>query len=218
MTPAAPPHLVELGLAWPPDTFLRRKLVGLARRGFRITVVAPYGERVPVEPADGVEVVWMPSAHEPLAVAVLLAVRDCARLRVRDPARLAAVRTAWRRLRYRPRRERLRWLRQLAALAPLDPDVVQFEWESAAIGLLPLLDLWACPMVMSCHGGLDRYARSPSHFRAVSGVAAAFHRAAAVHCVSDAIRAEALRHGLDPVKARVIRPGVDPAAFAPAPR
>jgi glycosyltransferase involved in cell wall biosynthesis len=52
----------------------------------------------------------------------------------------------------------------------------------------------------------------------MAGVANAFGRAAAVHCVSDAMRAEAARHGLDPDKARVIRVGVDLDAFAPAQR
>ena len=41
-------------------------------------------------------------------------------------------------------------------------------------------------------------------------------RAAAVHCVSEAIMQEAMQFGLDPAKARVIRPAVDPEFFRPA--
>src|SRR3712207_9572431 len=65
--------------------------------------------------------------------------------------------------------------------------------------------LWGCPVVMSCHGGLDLYSQCASHRAALNGLDRAFERAAAVHCVSDAMRDEALRHGLDPHKARVIR-------------
>jgi len=38
-----------------------------------------------------------------------------------------------------------------------------------------------------------------------------------VHCVSDAIKQEAIKLGLDPAKAWVIRPAVDPNFFFPAP-
>lgn len=47
---------------------------------------------------------------------------------------------------------------------------------------------------------------------------ALFARAAAVHCVSEAIRRKAVRHGLDPAKAHVIRSGVDPDFFSPGER
>jgi hypothetical protein len=73
-------------------------------------------------------------------------------------------------------------------------------------------------MVMSCHGGLDLYSHVPSHSRQVAGVAEAFRRASAVHCVSDAVRAEATGYGLDPDRAQVIRGGVDLGTFAPPKR
>jgi len=43
-----------------------------------------------------------------------------------------------------------------------------------------------------------------------------FNRASAVHCVSEAIKQEAVKYGLDPGKAWVIRPAVDPDVFRPA--
>ncbi len=43
-----------------------------------------------------------------------------------------------------------------------------------------------------------------------------FARAAAVHCVSKAVREEAARFGLDRAKARVIPPAVDTDYFSPA--
>ena len=211
-----PLHLVEVGLAWPPDTFLLSKLVGLAERGFRITVVAaPTSRGGAVVP--GVDVVWMPD-RESFPRMALGAARDCLGLRISRPDRLAAVRAAAANLRGLRLRQRLRWLRRLAALAELRPDVVHFEWESAAVQYLPLIDLWRCPMVMSCHGGLDLYSHSPSHSQALAGVPEVFRRAAAVHCVSEAMRTEAAHHGLDPAKAHVIRSGVDIGAFAPLQR
>ena len=39
------PHLVEVGLRWPPETFLRRKLEGLAAAGMAVTVASRGGPR-----------------------------------------------------------------------------------------------------------------------------------------------------------------------------
>ena len=46
---------------------------------------------------------------------------------------------------------------------------------------------------------------------------AIFARAAAVHCVSEGVREEAVRFGLDRTKARVIHSAVDVDFFSPAP-
>jgi hypothetical protein len=212
-----PLHLVEVGLAWPPDTFLRGTLAGLAQRGFRVTVVTESSRTAGFE-LPGVEVVSISKHRGGLARTALGAARDWLRLRTSRRDRLPAVRAASAGLRGRRLRERLRWLRLLTVLVDLRPDVMHFEWESAAVKFLPLTDLWGCPMVMSCRGGLGLYSRSPVHSRAVAGVAEAFGRAAVVHCVSEAVLDEATRHGLDPVKAQVIRGGVDLGAFAPLAR
>jgi glycosyltransferase involved in cell wall biosynthesis len=208
-------HLVEVGLAWPPDTFLLRKLEGVTRRGVRVTVVAAPGEAVAASP-PGVHVVRLPKTDDGVVTLGRLAAADLLRLALRDRRRLRRVLRALARL---PRsaglRRRLGWARVFVRLEPLRPDVVHFEWESAAIRYLPLVDLWGCPMVMSCRGGLDVYSQSDTHRRALDGLADAFDRAAAVHCVSDAMRAEATRHGLDPRKAQVIRSGVELELFTP---
>jgi hypothetical protein len=194
-------HLVEVGLTWPPDSFLLSKFEGLARRGVRVTVVAtPGGAPDGVPP--GIGVVRLPNTDHRVLLLGPAAAADCLRLAVSDRRRLLRVLRAVARL---PRpsslRRRLGWVRMFARLEPLCPDVVQFEWESAAIRYLPLVDFWGCPMVMSCRGGLDLYSQSPTHRAALNGVAEAFERATAVHCVSDAMRAEAERHGLDPRRA-----------------
>jgi hypothetical protein len=211
-----PLHLVEVGLAWPADTFLRDKLKGLAKRGVRVTVVAA-ARRGPDESPPGIDVVRLPdTSARPLWLALTGAV-DCARLVVTDRPRLGRVLAATARLtRGRRLRERLGWLRIFARVESLRPSVVHFEWESAAVRFLPLVDFWGCPMVMSCHGGLDLYSQSATHRRALDGLQQAFDRAAAVHCVSEAMRAEATRHGLDPSKAWVIRSGVELGVFTPS--
>jgi colanic acid/amylovoran biosynthesis glycosyltransferase len=56
---------------------------------------------------------------------------------------------------------------------------------------------------------------SPQRFQLKQELAETFQKAAAVHCVSDAILNEATKYGLDPQKAKVIRPAVDPDFFCP---
>jgi hypothetical protein len=212
---AEPLHLVEVGLGWPPDTFLARKLAGLAERGLRITVVATPGS--PGGPSlPGVEVVRMPDRRRALGRVPAGAAREWLRLALAHPRRLGpALAATARHLRRLGPSGLIWWLWFYARLAPMRPDVVHFEWESAAVRYLELVDLWRCPMVLSCRGGLDLYAHSPRHSGALAGVGEAFESAAAVHCVSDAMCAEATRHGLDPSTARVIRAGVDLGAFSP---
>jgi glycosyltransferase involved in cell wall biosynthesis len=204
-------HLVEVGLAWPPDTFLRHKLGGLAARGMRVTVVANAGSP-PTRTPEGIEVVPMPDWSLRFHRRVAGAVRASFRLWRRRPALL---RRALAVAMQQPLMRRPRWLWLLAEVAELEPDVVHFEWESAAIKYLPLVDLWSCPMTMSCHGGLDLYSSSPTVGPLLSEVWRAFDRAAAVHCVSEAVLAEATRHGLAPEKARLLRAGVDLERFRP---
>src|SRR5205823_5564071 len=54
--------------------------------------------------------------------------------------------------------------------------------------------------------------------RVVAALPAAFERAAAVQCVSEVERSEAIRHGLDSAKSRLLPCGVDPNVFSPAAR
>ena len=97
------------------------------------------------------------------------------------------------------------------------PDVVHFEWESAAVRFLALFDACDCPVVVSVRGsGVNVHP-----FTGQEDIAASypevFARAAAVHCVSEAITGAAAGFGLDPAKARVIRPAVDTRFFSPRP-
>jgi glycosyltransferase involved in cell wall biosynthesis len=68
---------------------------------------------------------------------------------------------------------------------------------------------------MSCRGGdITIYPHVPRE-RWTERLPAAFARASAVHCVSEATKREAVQHGLDPSKATVIRTAVDSKFFHP---
>jgi glycosyltransferase involved in cell wall biosynthesis len=73
------------------------------------------------------------------------------------------------------------------------------------------------PSVISCRGTqINVSPHNPHRVTLRRGLGPTFDRAAAVHCVSEAIREEAVQYGLDRTKAVVIRPAVDPDVFRPA--
>ena len=214
----APLHLVEVGVHWPPETFLRRKLEGLAARGMRVTVAASlvFDESAKL---NGVELRRMPlSGSGPGAAA---AWRAAAALLLRSPHRLLRLVRNVRRV-----PPELAWrhggtkglLKMCLPLARLRPDVVQFEWNIAAVDHLPLFGVWPCPVVTSCRGSdVTVYPHVPSLRPYAERLPEVMRNAATVHCVSQALVREARDFGLDAGRARVIRPAVDPLAFKPRP-
>src|SRR5207302_876239 len=81
-----------------------------------------------------------------------------------------------------------------------------------------LFDVWGCPVVLSCHGAqLQVRPHTPGGAALGEEIRELFGRVAAVHCVSEATRREALAYGLAPGKAWLIRPAVDSRYFRPAP-
>jgi colanic acid/amylovoran biosynthesis glycosyltransferase len=96
---------------------------------------------------------------------------------------------------------------------------VHFEWEGAAAAYLPLVDVWRCPVVVSCHGrGVNVLPHGVGRERWLSRLETVFDRATAVHCVSEAIAREACQYGLEPAKTWLIRPAVDTDLFTPVAR
>jgi colanic acid/amylovoran biosynthesis glycosyltransferase len=208
------PHLLEVGVRWPPETFLRDKFEGLCRRGYRVTVAAPAHRHRNGHAIPGVEVRRLPEwdARRPrVALAVL---RHATPLAARSPRRLAAVVRA-----VRARSggwDALRLLASYLPLARIRPDVVHFEWNGEAVHHLPLFAVWGRPVVVSCHGA--QVAAQPwavRHGRLRRGLPETFRRASAVHCVSHAMVGNALVHGLDPAKAWLIPGAVDTSRFEP---
>jgi glycosyltransferase involved in cell wall biosynthesis len=161
-------HVAVVGLRWPPEDFIRRKLQALAARGFRISVGA---EGVPrgAPRLEGLELIRLPASLP------------------RAARRVATAR----------------------------PDIVHFEWESVAVSFLPRFDWLAAPVVIGSHGGIFVRPKIGDE-RLTNAYPVLFERAAAVVCVADAVRQEALRYGLEPSKAHVIRTAVDTGFFSPS--
>ncbi len=139
----------------------------------------------------------------------LWAVRDLLALGLRHPRRLSRLlRTV------RPARR----LRLALPLALVDPDLVQFEWMPVAASYLSLFDALGCPVVVSCRGTEVNVLPFAGDPRLVTAYPRVFAKAAATHCISEAISVEAARFGMDPTTARVIHPAVDSSFFSPGAR
>jgi glycosyltransferase involved in cell wall biosynthesis len=214
-------HLLEVGLRWPPETFIQHKLRRLAARGVRVTIASSMPASAPRPRIPGIELARMPHWEDRPLVQALGVAWEAVRLLTHRPRRLRATLAAARGPLCPPglRRGPGRWwlVRSMLSLAHLDPDVVHFEWESAATRLLPLAAAFGCPMAMSCRGAdIDIYPHSPLERSWIGQLPLAFHTAAAVHCVSEATLSAASAQGLSRSKASVIRPAVDPDFFHPS--
>jgi colanic acid/amylovoran biosynthesis glycosyltransferase len=217
----SPIHLLEVGLRWPPETFLRWKFERLAAAGVRVTVASTVPRRKARARVAGAELYRVPHRREPRALKLLGVIWQSLMLSLRSPRRLARLVAAVRRpspaaLTKTPWPRTVGLLRSYLGLARLRPDVVHFEWERAAVRYLPLLAVWECPMVVSCRGNVNTYARSPQHERWATGLPQAYENAAALHCVCEALGNEASSYGLDWRKAWLIRAALDPEFFRPA--
>lgn len=212
-----------MGLHWPPETFVLHKLRRLSARGFRVTVASSMPARAPRPSDPDIDVVRMPDWEQRPRVQAVGAAYEALRLLVTRPRRLRAALAAARGPLAPPgfRKGPGRWwlLRTILSLARLDPDIVHFEWESAAARMLALVEVLGCPLTMSCRGAdIDIYPYSPREQSWVDQLPLAFERAARVHCVSDATLAAAASQGLARSKAMVITPAVDPDFFRPQER
>lgn len=213
--PALPIRVLVPGLQWPPETFLARLFRGLAARGIEMTLVATAAPDNGWRNVPNLEIMVAPGWSGPLPARL-------ARFGGRLGGGLARSPRETRRLisragadegSERPIERLYYWL----PFAGRRWDIVYFPWNSAAIAYLPLMD--KLPAVISCRGAQVNIAPlNPQRAHLRRGLGETFARAAAVHCVSEAIRHEAARYGLDITKSIVIRPAVDPEAFRPAER
>ena len=201
-------HLLEVGLDWPPEAYLQRKLEGLAARGLRVTVAAEIERRGARQRLRGIELIPLPRSDEPRLVVAFGVLRDGLALALRNPRRLVRlVRT-------------VRKGRRLRAVLPLlraNADIIHFEWETTARGFLPLFEVFEAPVVVSSHGSVSIRPLIGDQ-KMTAAYPLIFEKATAVHCVSDATLRDAARYGLDPRKASVIRAAVDTEFFKPGTR
>jgi colanic acid/amylovoran biosynthesis glycosyltransferase len=213
--PALPVRVLVPGLQWPPETFLAQLFRGLAARGIEMTLVATAAPDAGWRNVPNLEIMVAPGWSGPLPARL-------ARFGGRLGGALARSSRETRRLfkcagaaegSERPIERLYYWL----PFAGRRWDVVYFPWNSAAIAYLPLMD--KLPAVVSCRGAQVNIAPlNPQRAHLRRGLGETFARAAAVHCVSEAIRHEAAHYGLDITKAVIIRPAVDAEAFRPAER
>ncbi|MGQ9698639.1 MAG: glycosyltransferase family 4 protein [Armatimonadota bacterium] len=200
-------RLLIYGVRWPPETFILRLVRGLVGAGISVTVGC---SSPPTEKGIG----WLQiPPSDPMAMRVLRTVQAVAGVAFVSPRRaLRLVATLSRNARGKGRWEKL------LPLVQARWDVVYFPWNSCAISALPAFELLP-PVVVSCRGAQVNVApHNPARADIADGHRAVFAKAAAVHCVSEAIKREAMKYGLPPEKAWVIRPAVDPEVFRPSER
>jgi glycosyltransferase involved in cell wall biosynthesis len=214
-----PLHLLELGLRWPPETFVGWRMRGLANQGFRITAaVLPDPHRVTNPPAE-VELVLLPRSNASRRTKLMTLIRHGIPLALRRPARLRALVRA---SRASAVADGYGWLNacwilhRCISVARLDPDIIHIDWETGAIIYRPLLEAWDKPMVMSCHGaGVMRLPHGVQGPKLRWELPRAFGRADAIHCVARTVAKHAIELGAPPERIRVIRSAVDPSFFSP---
>ena len=207
-----PLRLLIAGINWPPETFITRLIEGLIQAGVPVTLAC----RVkPIDLEDQVK--WLPTPSWDASVPARLA--RLAGMAIRAKACAARDVKVFRPFIRCSRNlsQRLQVWNQLLPYAGRRWDIIYFPWNSAAIDHLPVFDLRS-PVIVSCRGAQVSVApHNPERAEILGGLRDTFHRAAAVHCVSEATLRDACQFGLDPAKARVIRPAVDPEVFRPGP-
>jgi glycosyltransferase involved in cell wall biosynthesis len=206
-------RMLVLGMSWPPETFLERLLTGLARRGFEVTIAGSWRPRDAGFRRSGFRWLTMPSSNAPMPVRFLRQAGSLMGAAVRSTSGIARLSRVVR------REQGVAWfcrLAQLSCLAGRRWDIIYFPWNSAAVEMLPVLDL-GMPVVVSCRGSQLKVApHNPARTALGDGLYETFRKAAFVHCVSLDILEEARKYGLDARKARVVRPAVDTQFFSPA--
>ncbi len=210
-------HLLEVGVRWPPESFLRWKFEGLAARGVRVTVAS----RSIIDPTArlrGVELLELPQRGAPRTPpgAVIL---PAAGLMVTSPGRFTRLLRGIRRMPPGYRRRYGGVLGLLAMYLPVArvrPDVVHFEWNHSAALYMPMFEVWGCPVVISAHGTeISADPHLPGHEGFAELLPKLLRASSAVHCVSQSLCDLIAELGVPKDRLRVIHQGVDPGVFCP---
>lgn len=210
-------QILIIGINWPPETFILRKLKGLVENNFHVTAASTSKYKKLKLDKDGFNYVHLPSSKDSVIGRGLLFMYSFTNFLIKNQKgwqKFKSLRSACKGTGLRARFNGL--LKSLILLRE-NPDIVHFEWNSAAIGHQHLLQIWGCPSVISCRGSqINIRPHLPGSEDFVAGLHKSFENATAVHCVSAAIKSEAEGYGLAPEKAMIIRPAVDPGYFFPA--
>jgi colanic acid/amylovoran biosynthesis glycosyltransferase len=208
-----PIKILILGLSWPPETFLERLGRGLVEAGVEVTVAT---DKKPNKNWPGhTKFQWLPAptwGASPIPQRLVLLGSMLVRALINNPKEL------WRWALKINRTDDCRpclitWYRLLPFVGK-HWDVIYFPWIPVE-DYLPLFNNGVG--VVSCRGAQINVApHGPDGEDVIKRLQLIFQKAAAIHCVSEAIKIEARQYGLDPAKAWVIRPAVDPDFFCPA--
>ncbi|MEZ4517524.1 MAG: glycosyltransferase family 4 protein [Chloroflexota bacterium] len=208
-----PLRVLFVGVKWPLESFLARLVRGLADRGLRITLAAPQQPGSDWRSTANVDFLYTPGWTGSRAERLARTGYRLGAAALRSPADTGRV--------YREAtqidtglssaEQMYRWL----PFAGWRWDVVYFPWNATAITYKPLMD--RAPAIISCRGTQINVApHNPQRAALREGLPETFAKAAAVHCVSEAICREATLYGLDREKSVIIRPAVDPDVFTPS--
>ncbi len=210
-----PIRLYILGSVWPAETFVMRKLLGLADAGVLVTIFTR-------DVGDG------DSRHRNIGLLQMPVVqpkypaRSIINMTGETLGKPGAIRATWPDFaEIADARVRMAQVLKFLTLRAQPPGIIHFEWNGPAIHYMPMVRQLGWPSVVSCRGSHVNVApHDISHMKAnptyTADLAASFRLSAAVHCVSEDIAQEAQQYDLDPAKIRVIRPAVDPDMFTPA--
>jgi colanic acid/amylovoran biosynthesis glycosyltransferase len=209
--------LLVVGVKWPPETFIQRKLESLAARGIQVTMVVLAPRTRVTGGLNGVRVLRLSHPDDPRVLQLAQFAKDLVALLFTNPKRWAKIVAAARAKSCSSLKDAFGCVRTYTPLAALRPDIVHFEWNSAAIDYFPMFDIWDCPAVVSCRGSqINVRPHVPGNEKFIEGLSSTFRRVAAVHCVSAKILQEAQKYGLNPVLGEIIYPAVDPERFRPS--
>jgi colanic acid/amylovoran biosynthesis glycosyltransferase len=199
------------GLGWPPETFLANLIRGLTAADVHVLVATSHRPNTTWLALPNFAWLPTPKWRSPSPTGLWQTGRHLSRVALNSGLDLAPYQNVAADLSGWTRLELLaRWL----PFSGQRWDVLYFPWNSGAIDYLPLFD--RAPTVVSCRGAQINVAPlNPERADIRDGLRKTFAEAAAVHCVSVAIRDEASKYGLDPARSVVIYPAVDQNFFFP---
>ena len=204
------------GITWPPETFLERLITGLGSKGFEITIASSDKPEVSWQKNKQLKWLHTPSWNIPLLNRMYHLIKTLflkSIFHFKDLLHFLPI--------IKPQSDKESFLKQLYFNLPFCGkhwDLIYFPWNSAAITYLPLFDL-NIPVVISCRGAQVNIApHNPERFAIRDGLMQTFSKSTTIHCVSQAIRKEALLYGLDKEKSVIITPAVDTSFFSPGPK
>lgn len=206
--------LLIVAIKWPPETFILRRITWLSELNIHIRVAAATPNAIKnASPSKNIQVFRLLDSRSSVLVRALNIILNIVWL-LKSPRKL---KTIWDSAHNLPLRVRLSYFSKSLRLARENPDIVHFEWNSAAIDYMHLFDVWNCPVVISCRGSQVQIV--PHNFERqdfVDRLRTSFEKAQAIHCVSLAMQDAVESVGAAPEKITVIRPAVDPTVFKPS--